>query len=156
MSRKQSASSALVVCDDAVSGSESDKDTADELRVSMEGVFTDTSHFMNSSLHTVLTLLQLLTSELRRSRTSMTRNCPQNSSALKIAGPKTWRLRRLIFSADSKAFRHACYVYKQYCHSRRHRALIFAYRASMNSTFALPIMKRTRHALLQKRALSRL
>ena len=48
MSRKSlSASSALLVCDDAVSGSESDKDTADELRVSMEGVFTDTSHFMN-------------------------------------------------------------------------------------------------------------
>jgi hypothetical protein len=47
MSRKQSASSALVVCDDAVSGSESDKDTADELRVSMEGLLTETSHFMN-------------------------------------------------------------------------------------------------------------
>lgn len=38
MSRKQSVSSSVVVCDDAVSGSESDKDIADELRVSMEGL----------------------------------------------------------------------------------------------------------------------
>jgi hypothetical protein len=38
MSKKQSVSSSVVVCDDAVSGSESDKDIADELRVSMEGM----------------------------------------------------------------------------------------------------------------------
>jgi hypothetical protein len=37
MSKKQHASPAAVVYDDAVSGSESDKDVTDELRTSMEG-----------------------------------------------------------------------------------------------------------------------
>lgn len=36
MSKRQSGASAVVVCDDAISGSESDKDVADELRLSME------------------------------------------------------------------------------------------------------------------------
>ena len=39
MARK-SLGSSVVVCDDAVSGSESDRDVADELRLSMEGLPT--------------------------------------------------------------------------------------------------------------------
>jgi len=107
MSKRPSSSSAVMVCDDAVSGSESDKDIADELRVSMEGWTPQRRQCLNSSF--VLdspSLLQPSTGESLRLRANKTQNCRQNSCGLRNAEKRTWRLRRRIFSADSEVFRY--------------------------------------------------
>ncbi len=70
MARK-SLGSSVVVCDDAVSGSESDRDVADELRLSMEGLPTAQTLPV---AHSLLFFLQLLTSESPMLRASMTLN----------------------------------------------------------------------------------
>jgi hypothetical protein len=89
MSKKQSGPTIVAVCDDAVSGSESDKDVADELRVSMEGVHNHTQNTKPLLLYPSNMYLQLSTSELLKLRASMILNFLQSSNESKIAGEKT-------------------------------------------------------------------
>ena len=111
MSKRQSGSSAVVVCDDAISGSESDKDVADELRLSMEGLPTDSQPFpIVFFLRSSHKFMQLLTRESLRLRTSKILNYVQSSGGLRNVEGKTWKLQRRIFSAGSKALRHASQI----------------------------------------------
>jgi hypothetical protein len=155
MSKRQNPS-AVVVCDDAVSGSESDKDVADELRVSMEGMPTESFHCPNATFCAQLTMLVAFDKRIAEVESEHDLELSAEFRRIEECRKKNLEVAKTHFQCRLKSIQ-ACFLPK--CDTKRstHRSFFnLVSRASTSLMFARQIMKRMRQKLPPRTALSRL
>lgn len=151
MSKRQSGASAVVVCDDAISGSESDKDVADELRLSMEGLPTDSYHFPIVFFALISQVYAAFDKRIAEVENEQDLELCAEFRRIEECRRKNLEVAKTHFQCRLKSI-EACFPDLQFCLWCQPIFNLFS-RASTSLMFVHRIMRQIRHELPPKRAL---